>query len=241
MPSFSHPPAPPHLVCHPTLQKPDAATRWPVAPFPPPLAGPVPTASQPHTAPCLSAGPSRPFSSEIWNPVSKAKMLKPFDQPALEWPSMPSKTVPPLPISLPCPACWQPLLQPDLTSLPTLTRAIPALPVTQETLQEIPLPHSTEAPAPCPPPQLSRLLALLCVTSLCPPLAPEGSCRHLDCPAGCWAQRRFQQGGQISQLGGREERRDPGITDLELRVACAPHGSLGALGRGELQPQAFEV
>ena len=59
-----------------------AATPWPVAPFPPPLAGPVPTASQPHTAPCLSAGPCRAFS-EIWNPVSKARMLKPFDQPAL--------------------------------------------------------------------------------------------------------------------------------------------------------------
>lgn len=32
-----------------------AATPWLVALFPPPLAGPVPTASQPHTTPCLSA------------------------------------------------------------------------------------------------------------------------------------------------------------------------------------------
>ena len=118
--------------------------------------------------------------------------------------------------------------------------AIPALPVTQEILPEIPLSHSTETPPPLAP-ELSRLLAMLCVTSLCPPLAPEGSCRDLDCPAGCWAQRRCQQGGQISQLGGREERRDPGITDLELRVTCAPHGSLGALGRGEWQPQGCEV
>ena len=46
----------------------------------------------------------------------------------------------------------------------------------------------------------------------------------------------------MSQRGGREERRDQGIS-LELRGACAPYRSLGepAPARGDQQPERLEV
>lgn len=55
-------------------------------------------------------------------------------------------------------------------------------------------------------------------------------------------QRRCQQGGQISQLGGIEKRRDLGIS-LGQRKAPVPYRSLGetAPARGDRQPQGLEV
>lgn len=76
-PLLPPPPAPRHPVCHPTLQSlllPHLACE---PPLPLSLAGPVSTTSQQHTT--LPHGcPSHPLSSKVWNPVSKAGMLKPF-------------------------------------------------------------------------------------------------------------------------------------------------------------------
>lgn len=161
------PPAPPHLVCHPHpaeagLLPPPGL--WPPSPLPWQDLCPLHLS---HTLPPASR--RRPFSSEIWNPVSKARTLKPFDQPALSVAfNCPPRRSPPSPsVALsagsPSSSLTSPAFQPSpMQFLPYLSHKIH--------FQKSLFPTPPRPPAPHPPAVQAPVYAVRhkAVSSTCP-------------------------------------------------------------------------